>query len=315
MCTRKSLITLIAILFLTNGLSSQAQTGPPQEWKVPALKVVAWFETKSDRWDVVTPDFDCNGISAGILQWNVGKGLLTKLLNRFPAQTVDHFMPTYGKELIKNLNISTKHGLQYVQKFQKYKNPQTCNGNKRGASWTTAGKLLHDELSALLGSNEGPAIQIAFADDTANLTWRFAQEWSLAARGNLSPTYTEFLFFYDTINFNGTFWECVATYKKVSELRAKGNQKAFEDVISYLKKERSQPYYQTWDADQNVTIWGSKQVNDDQIVLLLHGYIVAQNIKKKSAIPFRLNVISRRGTIVFQDGFVNHTRKSIPPPN
>jgi hypothetical protein len=286
----------------------------PEAWKKPALEVVGWFETGGGDWGMVTPDFDCQGVSAGIFQWNVGKGSLKGLLNKFSNNSVLQFMPTYGQEFLRKINESRMSALNYVRSFQKYKNPNNCNALKRGASWTQQGNIFRRELSALMSSEEGQRIQTAVTDQEAERAWELAVEWSAAKRGaGSSPTFKEFVFFYDTLNFNGTFWKSIANYRKVSELkRMKGNKQAYQEAINYLKTERSYKYYQIWEANRNVELWGSKTPIDDDLDLFLHAYLVARSIAKPAAIPFRLNVISRRGTIIFNEGYVNRTLKTFP---
>ncbi|HEV7700675.1 MAG TPA: hypothetical protein VGO43_10645, partial [Pyrinomonadaceae bacterium] len=73
----------------------------------------------------------------------------------------------------------------------------------------------------------------------------------------------------------------------------------------YLATERSSKYYQEWEAAENAKLWEARQPTEDELDLFLHAYLVAKHIGAANAIPFRLNVMSRRGVIIFNDGYVN----------
>lgn len=90
---------------------------------------------------------------------------------------------------------------------------------------------------------------------------------------------------------------------------------AYNEVLNYLKTERSYHYYQVWEANQNVELWRDKVPTTEELDLILHACLVATHIKKPKAIPFRLNSISRSGTVIFNDGYVNRTHKSFPQLN
>lgn len=91
--------------------------------------MVAWFETSGVGYGMVTLDFDCQGLSAGVLQWNVGKGSLWhKLLSKVPAETFAVFMPTYGPDFRAALAKSKAEGLEYVRGFQTFANKKSCIG-------------------------------------------------------------------------------------------------------------------------------------------------------------------------------------------
>lgn len=310
MKTRTSLFLLTTLIVLRPVVVS---ADVPEEWKKPALEVVGWFETKSNSWGEVSTDFDCQGVSAGILQWNIGKGGLGRLLNSFTTDDIRRYMPTYGDPFVASVNESKEAGLKFVRSLQRYKNVNSCNGNVRGASWTQQGKVFQQELSSLMSSQEGIKIQIKAADGDAARAWGLAVEWSVAKRNTSSPTFREFVFFYDTLNFNGTFWKSIASYQKVSQLKtALGADRAYREAIDWLQNESSKKYYQEWEASRNAELWRSKTPTEDESDLILQAYLLARSITKKSAIPFRLLVLSRRGTIVFNDGYVNRTHKTFP---
>jgi hypothetical protein len=81
-------------------------------------------------------------------------------------------------------------------------------------------------------------------------------------------------------------------------------------------------YLQIWEADQNVALWQNRPVTTDELDLFLHAYLIAKHITKIShdkdkpdPIQFRLNALSRAGTVIFNDGYVNKTHKSFSQLN
>lgn len=293
---------------VTASESTYPQNAPPDTWEKSAVEVVGWFETLDDHgWGVVAGDFDCNGISAGVLQWNVGTNSLNGLINKFSEAALAEFMPTYGLQFRQKINSPT--ALAYVRSFQTYKNPASCNGNLRKAAWTKTGTILRDELSALLASDEGKTIQLHATEQTARNAWLIATQWSFAKRGLSEPTFQEFVFFFDTVNFNGKLFNeanYASVYKFINSL---GSEAAYGKILKYLRMNHANQY-QVKDAIHNSELWRTKTPTMDDLELIVSGYLEGKSITKKKSIPFRLITIARRGTIVFNDGYVNTQRKS-----
>src|SRR5262245_15753274 len=60
------------------------------------VKVTGTFENSGDPYEGVSGDFDGQGISCGVLQWNIGQGSLQPLVRAAGKPAVAASMPTFG---------------------------------------------------------------------------------------------------------------------------------------------------------------------------------------------------------------------------
>jgi hypothetical protein len=74
--TGAALAGVVLMFFPVQGL---AQTLDGELFK-RAFEVVVQFETSGKGWAKITGDFDRNGVSCGVLQWNIGRGSLHREL-------------------------------------------------------------------------------------------------------------------------------------------------------------------------------------------------------------------------------------------
>ncbi|TBZ22538.1 hypothetical protein [Rhizobium leguminosarum] len=287
----------------------------PENWKQPAAEVVVWFETSgTSSWGSVTPDFDYQGMSAGAFQWNIGKGSLRdNILKDISKSVFEASMPVYGKKFHTALHDTTNVALEYVRGFQTFRRPDLCKKG-RGAEWTNDGKVFSQEISALMATKEVKAKQQKRIDADVKAGWEYASWWARAKRGpEASPTFVEVLFFTDTLNFNGE-WKQLANYEKVKSFKGgRSNKEVLSQIATYLSSDIPDQL-QIDEARKNTQLWGSINPTDDQTDLLAFSYLVAINLNKEGAKQFRFNTISRRGTIIFNDGFVNGERKKFSYP-
>jgi hypothetical protein len=65
-------------------------------WLETALRLTGNFETNGDPFAQAAGDFDGQGISMGVLQWNLGQDTLQKLVKRAGRDAVLAAMPIYG---------------------------------------------------------------------------------------------------------------------------------------------------------------------------------------------------------------------------
>lgn len=292
-----------------------ALAGPPEAWRKPAADMVAWFETSGVGYGKVTPDFDCQGLSAGVLQWNVGKGSLwDKLLSKVPAETFAVSMPTYGADFRAALAKSKAEGLEYVRGFQTFANKKSCNGNVRKAAWSTDGVTFAKEVSTLLKSAPIVALQQTALNNKLDGGWQYAIWWAEAKRGaGATPTYLEFATFTDTLNFNGT-WEEQANASLVEKFRKdRTNDDVLKEILDYLAA-APEGQYQRSEARKNAILWKDQSLDDEKLDLLVFAYLVATHLTKEHAVPFKLNTISRRGAILFGGGWVNGEKVRFQSP-
>lgn len=307
--------SLVSVFFEAS-IARAAENGLPDNWRDKAADVVAWFETSGEGYGKVTPDFDCQGMSAGALQWNVGKGSLwDNVLKAIPEGQFLSSMPNYGVDFRNALMAGRKTSLSFVQGLQTYANKNSCDGNERRAKWSQArGSTFAHEVKVLMTSDDVVRAQRSGMNRKLDSGWAYAKWWAEAARGTgAMPTYLEFLTFTDTLNFNGE-WKREANWQKVQQFKAGRSDRAVLNEILNFLGAAPDGQYQRREARKNSELWRNADYSGGKLDLLCFAYLVAKNISKEPAIPFRLNTISRRGAIIFSDGWVNGEQKRFPPP-
>lgn len=304
----------LSILILVSSIPVKAAE-LPEKWKHLASNVVVWFETSGRDWGTITPDFDCQGMSAGAFQWNIGKGSLwSEVLSKVPSTQFQESMPTYGTEFRSALSKGRAAAMAYVRQFQVIRHPEICKGNRRGASWSSDGSKFAGEVASLMKSPPVRAIQQIAIDRETSAGWNYATWWARGRRGSeAAPTFVELVFFTDTKNFNG-IWKNEANPAAVVAFRnGRTNEAVKKEILSYMTSE-TENQFGVDDSIRNAQLWSSIDASDEQIDLLTFAYLVATNIAKEEAKQFRLMTLSRRGTIIFNDGWVNGERKKFLYP-
>lgn len=240
-----------------------ALAGPPEAWRKPAADLVAWFETSGVGYGMVTPDFDCQGLSAGVLQWNVGRGSLwDKLFSKVPAETFAVSMPTYGADFRAALAKSKAE----VRGFQTFANKKSCSGNVRKAAWSTDGVTFAKEVSILLKSAPVVALQQTALNNKLDGGWQYATWWAEAKRGaGATPTYLEFATFTDTLNFNGT-WKEQANASLVEKFRKDHtNDDVLKENPGLLGCGSKRPVSKIR-GTKNARLWKDQSLDDESLI-------------------------------------------------
>src|SRR6185312_11608159 len=96
----------------------------------------------------VSGDFDGQGVSLGVLQWNIGSGSLQPIVRRVGQPAVMATMSRFGRDLWEACNTDITRGLAIVR------------------GWQSGSRLRPEvvaELKAFLRSGPGIAQQIAAA--------------------------------------------------------------------------------------------------------------------------------------------------------
>lgn len=289
-------------------------SGLPQNWREPASKTISFFETSKDAgYSDVTADFDCQGVSVGVLQWNAGKGSLKTLVRRIESRDQAAYkaiMKDHAEAFLKSLQ-SNETAKAYAQKLQTYGSRKTC-GKGRNAQWTAEGKEFAAALSELISTEIGKQEQDRLINHKLDIAWNYANWWvaqnPTRAASAGKPSFKELLFFADTLNFNGCFYQ-TANYQKVQDFyAAHGADKAEAEIYDYLsgKVPLDVSQHQEKEAKENAALWARTSLDDETKDLLVFGYLTAVNIKKNAdASVFRYNTIGRRGTVAHGEGHVN----------
>lgn len=246
-----------------------------------AMSITGDFESAGDPWTALTGNFDNMGISAGVLQWNLGQGTLQELAKGIGERVITHLMPTHGGDFWNTVvRLTTKAAVTWSLQFQR-------NGNVVGT--------FARELAAVLGSPEGRAAQMDQCKDVAKWAGTQADAWAGASRGAESGNLTEFCWFFDLRtqqgSLNGLAWADVEKFKKANGLAT---------LLDWLTKGAGG---HGRDAARNAALWAgiTKTCPDWQTHLLLLGYLRA--LKAQAA--YQRVVMNRRGAIAMKKGWVN----------
>lgn len=261
-----------------------------------ALPIVTTFETGSSRvYDDVTPDFDYQGLTVGLLGWNIGQESLQPMIRSVGRDVVRKCMRNYGDQFWRACVSPVLEGLSIVRSWQ-----QITPG--RRAAWKPEHKAVVLDLKRLLGSPQMKAAQNEAAKRTAASAWLLALEWAEAVRdGRTPPTLREFTAFYDALTQNGSMKGL--TYDSVKSWIARNRSERPMTVICDWLARVQPDDYQAEDAPRNASLWRTEFPKKYETLVLLH-WLRAQ---EAYANRFRVqhNVLSRRGTILSNNGWVN----------
>lgn len=268
-----------------------------------ALTVVTTLETGRIRgFDDVTPDFDQQGLTVGLLGWNINQQSLQPLVRGVGYSAVIKWMPQYGDQFWKACVSPVPEGLSIVRSWQ-----EIVPG--RQARWKPSHENAVRELKRFLVSPPMKAAQVEKSRRTASSALLVASEWAEAVRGEGTyPTLREFTVFYDALVQNGSMKGL--TYKHVNDWRNRNRSESPRRIVCQWL-ERVQPDdYQAGDARKNAKLWLTAFPQQYEALLLLH-WLRAQEAYANS---FRAqhNALSRRGTILANNGWVNTHQWSFP---
>jgi len=254
-----------------------------QQWLKQALEITGDFETSGNPWSQITGDFDGQGISCGVLQWNIGQGSLQPLIKAVGQNILLHYMPQYGSDLWSACTTSIPSGLQIVR------------------SWQYSGRVKSDiskELKALFESPEMIQQQISHAANLGERADDLAILWAKDQRNAQSASLHDFCWFFDLLVMNGgmkNIW-----YNDVKRFITAYSPDKADDVICDWLKAASPQMYRWRDSHKNAGLWRNN-VKADIFDLFVLGYLRAQ----KSRSEYRVLVMNRRGTIAMKRGYVN----------
>lgn len=308
-------------------------------WEEAALSVVQRFENGGDPWTGVTPDFDRQGLSCGILQWNIGQNSLQPLVQKAGQETVLKYMPTYGADFWKACTASHDDGLAIVRSWQNITETSVNGVPRRKVAWKSDDVVR--ELKALLGSKEMKAIQLDRAGAVYREGLAAARTWARDAtgHGDTEPDLKMITVFLDAQVFNGgmkgltyaslaEFRADPETYLRTRKVnaefleterksgffdtyRAKPNDAALLTLICDWLAAAHEPTYQVKEAHNNANLWRTRSWSPPNFDLLAISFLRAI-ISHGDSDKFQPNVLGRRGAIIANDGWVNGERMNFP---
>lgn len=303
-----------------NFCKNTAQNSLPSEWIERIAPTLSFYETSSKTgYAKVTPDFDCHGMSVGMLQWNIGSETVQPLLRKIISANPQKFreiMGPFSDDFQKAMRpISTKRQLKWVRKYQSFKNKNVCKGG-RGASWSGVGKDFQARLGQLMNSKAGRTQQNSLVRQKLNRAWKCANWWAESVERPVSIV--DVAAFADTLTFNGGWWHKrgIANAEKVKRFinSSGGHKPAFRKVLMYLES-NIPGQDQSELAKKNASLWrnllDNNKITNSKIEQIIFSYLIADAISKPAALRFKYLIISRRGTIVLQTGYVNDKNQPI----
>jgi len=252
------------------------------------VKITGAFENSGDPYAGVTGDFDGQGISCGVLQWNIGQGSLHKLLKDLGAARVKALMPTYGAQMWQAATSPIPNGLAIVRGWQ---NNNSLNTKARA------------ELKALMGASDMKAIQDKYIRQVAVKAEGYADAWA-AASGVAARTSHQLALFFDIVTQGGS--AAGLTFQDVKDFKGATTPNNADDLICDWMLSRPKNMAGKKDGDKNAALWRD-QLDGDAYNLLVFAYLRSQ----KSKTPWRLDVMNRKGTIAARKGWVHASLRDL----
>jgi hypothetical protein len=246
------------------------------------VKVTGTFENSGDPYVGVSGDFDGQGISCGVLQWNIGQNSLQPLVKAVGKTSVTAAMPTLGTDMWAACNGSIGSALKTVRTWQK------------GTVLLATPKK---ELKALMGSPTMRAEQDTQIRGVATKAELYADKWA-NDRGTGKRTPQELAWFFDVVTQNGSMkdldFDDVTSFKK-----AAGAANADDLVCDWLAG-TTKKFAGMEDCHKNAERWRD-QAGGLALDLLVLGYLRSQ----KSTLKWRGDVLNRKGTLAMKEGWVH----------
>jgi len=246
--------------------------------------LVGRFENGSEPYQGATGNFDGQGISCGVLQWNIGQQSLQPMIREAGEQTVLSAMPQFGRAMWKACNASIQQGLAIV------------------ATWQTNNVLLSapkKELRAMMGSPKLRELQDTRIRKVAETAEAYAAKWATARTGG-GRTRQELVFFFDVVTQNGSMKDLGFADVRAFKAAA-GTDRADDLVCDWLARLNANSWGHK-DAHKNAALWRGK-ASGAELDLLVLAYLRSQ----KSTFRARGDVLNRKGTIAMRRGNVHGT--------
>jgi hypothetical protein len=242
------------------------------------------FENSGDPYQGVSGNFDGQGISCGVLQWNIGQHSLQPLVLIMSDAEVIACMPEFGSKLLNACRSSVAQGLAIVNSWQ--------TGNKLKAA-------PRNELRVLMGSQKMRAIQATRIREVARSAEKLANEWA-SDRGGPGRTPQELAWFFDTLTQNGSMQGL--DFAVVKAFIAAAQPDTVDDLVCDWLKGRPVTTAGAKDGYLNADRWRNA-VPAASLQLFVLSYLRSQKAKPQ----WRVDVLNRKGTIAFRKGRVHAT--------
>ncbi len=249
------------------------------------VTITGTFENSGDPYEGVSGDFDGQGISCGVLQWNIGQNSLQPLVKAIGEPVVLSTMPNFGKDMWKACNTSLSKALDIVRSWQ-------------GGTALKSGPK--GELKRLMGSSQMRQQQDAAIDKVAARAETLADTWA-ADRGASKRSVQELAWFFDVVTQNNSMKGL--SYKDVMAFKSVAGPGNAGDLVCDWLAGTTTKYAGMEDCHKNARLWRNA-VSGVALDLLVLGYLRSQ----KSILQWRGDVLNRKGTLAVKVGFVHKTK-------
>ncbi len=247
------------------------------------VAVTGRFENSSRPYEGVSGDFDGQGISCGVLQWNIGQSSLQPLVIKAGEARVLARMPNFGPEMWLACNSPIQDGLTIVR------------------GWQVGAKLNPEplsELKAFMGSPEMRAIQDARIAVTAASAELLANTWVSDRGAARARTLQEMAFFFDLVTQNGGTKGVV--YADVQHFINVNTAAKSVQIVSDWIFDQPPNVAGIGDAKNNAALWPTI-VADDDLELFVFAFLRCQ----KSKPQWQIDTLNRKGALAARKGFVH----------
>jgi hypothetical protein len=260
------------------------------EFLTAGLKITGHFEDADDPLAAVSGNFDAQGISLGVLQWNIGSNSLQPIVRAIGKTATTTPMPNYGADLWRACNSTVAQGLAIVRAWQpNNKLPKAC----------------YRELKAFVRDAPFQTRQMDVARKVGNTAWNTALDWA-EKRGRPDVSKREFCWFYDIYTQNGSLKSL--TVKKVRDFIANHGAESADDLICDWLAARSDDARGAIDSRKNAKLWRGA-VPDDDLFLFVASYLRIQ----ESNPLWQSDAMNRKGTIALGSGWAHKEKHDLTP--
>ena len=266
----------------------------PNDWIETGLKVTGHFEDSDDPLGAVSDDFDGQGISLGVLQWNIGQGSLQPLVLAMGQARVVAALPTLGADFWAACNAPVNKGLAIVR------------------GWQPGGqmpKTVRNELRTFTAGPDFVAQQIAAARKVADRAYTAAGTYAAADPAFLGTVSKRlFCWFFDLQTQNGGLgklkFDDVSTF-----VAGRPPAQVVAEICGWLAARTDPQDAAAADSHRNGNLWRPMALPPDAFSLLALSYLRAQQAKKL----YRGLTLNRKGTIAVGSGWVNVEQHDLKP--
>lgn len=252
----------------------------------------------------VTGDFDCQGMSVGVAQWNIrkSKDSVKAIIAAIPSEELSVLMPQFGKRLTQALASSKDQALSFVRSLQTIDRADSCDSRTRNARWTSEGKIFVNELARALATDKAIKAQRRLRSEIFLSGNNNAEEWAKAVRGQEAvATPREVAYFVDMQNFNGGGLKKFGISPQ--PLTKEARSACLTQAITYLQTANDDFLLHKKAARKNAALLKPQSLSESDADLFCMSYQVAIKLIAPHARQFRLTVINRRAAILFGSAY------------